>query len=93
MKQHLEVIFNFKVNYSTFYISYSLLFFSIDLERKISVRANRDELIQKGILFLDSPMAQTHTISETGMNLLHLIYTNYMAKIGQSVAYVKHVAC
>jgi len=39
----------------------------IDLERKISVRANRDELIQKGILFLDSPMAQTHTISESGM--------------------------
>ncbi|VVC44311.1 Hypothetical protein CINCED_3A003090 [Cinara cedri] len=37
---------------------------SRNLERKISVRANRDELIQKGILFLDSPMAQTHTISE-----------------------------
>ncbi|XP_060863064.1 phosphatase and actin regulator 4B-like isoform X2 [Metopolophium dirhodum] len=38
---------------------------SRNLERKISVRANRDELIQKGILFLDSPMAQTHTISES----------------------------
>jgi len=45
----------------------------IDLERKISVRANRDELIQKGILFLDSPMAQTHTISETGMRVLYNI--------------------
>ncbi|XP_060853959.1 phosphatase and actin regulator 4-B isoform X2 [Rhopalosiphum padi] len=38
---------------------------SRNLERKISVRANRDELIQKGILFLDSPVAQTHTISES----------------------------
>lgn len=38
---------------------------SRNLERKISVRANRDELIQKGILFLDSPVAQTQSISET----------------------------
>ncbi|XP_050440351.1 phosphatase and actin regulator 4B-like isoform X2 [Adelges cooleyi] len=38
---------------------------SRNLERKISVRANRDELIQKGILYLDSPLAQTHSISET----------------------------
>ncbi|XP_050529049.1 phosphatase and actin regulator 2 isoform X2 [Daktulosphaira vitifoliae] len=37
---------------------------SRNLERKISIRANRDELIQKGILFLDSPMAQSHTISD-----------------------------
>jgi len=41
------------------------------------VRANRDELIQKGILFLDSPMAQTHTISESGMNT---VYTNMSNK-------------
>lgn len=47
----------------------------IDLERKISVRANRDELIQKGILFLDNPMAQTHTISETGTIEIYM-YTN-----------------
>jgi len=26
------------------------------LERKISVRANRDELVQKGILLPDSPL-------------------------------------
>lgn len=42
------------------------------MERKISVRANREELIQKGILFLDSPIAQPHTISEAGMNIIHL---------------------
>lgn len=37
------------------------------------MRANRDELIQKGILFLDSPMAQTHTISETGMSIICIL--------------------
>lgn len=34
------------------------------LERKISVRANRDELVQKGILLPESPL--TPPISEPG---------------------------
>lgn len=34
------------------------------LERKISVRANRDELVQKGILLPESPLIPT--ISEPG---------------------------
>lgn len=66
MKQHLEVILTNKI--VLYSIIYNIFFIYIDLERKISVRANRDELIQKGILFLDSPMAQTHTISESGMD-------------------------
>lgn len=33
------------------------------LERKISVRANRDELIERGILLPESPMS---TIAESG---------------------------
>jgi len=32
------------------------LYFLIALERKISVRANRDELVQKGILLPESPL-------------------------------------
>lgn len=39
------------------------MFFISALERKISVRAPRDELIQKGILFLDSP---TTPVSQSG---------------------------
>jgi len=32
------------------------LYFLTALERKISVRANRDELVQKGILLPESPL-------------------------------------
>lgn len=37
------------------------------LERQISVRAPRDELIQKGILFLDSPITP---VSQSGTHII-----------------------
>lgn len=52
------------INHS--YVLYTVL----ALERKISVRANREDLIQKGILLPESPIS---TISETG-TALNLIY-------------------
>lgn len=41
---------------------------NLALERKISVRANRDELIERGILLPESPMT---TIPEPGNVYIH----------------------
>lgn len=46
-------------------------FFFLALERKISVRANRDELVQKGILL---PESQFAPISEPGENYLLILF-------------------
>lgn len=47
----------------------NFVFFSA-LERKISVRANRDELVQKGILLPENPL--TPPISEPGKAFVHI---------------------
>lgn len=64
LKLHYVKFYSF-----TFDFFFALLtctfFFILALERKISVRANRDELVQKGILLPESPL--TPPISEPGI--------------------------
>ena len=51
----------------------------VALERKISVRANRDELVQKGILLPESP---TTTLSIAGKFRKFLYYHIITMKVG-----------
>lgn len=50
-----------------------MLFKNLALERKISVRANREELIERGILLPESPMT---TIPEPG-NVFNTHFSKY----------------
>lgn len=48
---HIHILYYFNTKIIFF------IYFSTALERKISVRANRDELVQKGILLPESPIS------------------------------------
>lgn len=46
------------------------------LERKISVRANRDELVQKGILLPESPITPVPEASKCNIHLRNAMNSN-----------------
>lgn len=77
--QHLVLSYNFLT------ICLLLKTAFLALERKISVRANRDELIQKGILLPESPMS-SKSGNYIGLSVPAMILlSNWINQIGMCV--------